>query len=169
MIANAMWYGRVQVSNDKVLTIGSIKLSAATLLVSLFGSLTVVPINTIIMNLFRKHRPKEWPADDEVIGVDGEKIQIQQSEGAKKRTKWWKKKYPLPYWCAYIAWTLAILCSLTGMFFIIMYSLQWGKEKAELWLSSLLISTLQSILLTEPTKVRPDVLWLNGFVNLVIV
>ena len=154
MLANAMWYGRVEVANDKILEIGSITISAATILVSVFGSLTVVPINTIIVTLFRKHRPKEWPADDEVIGLNGERIKVQRDGATTKRRKWWKKKYPLPYWCAYIAWALAILSSLTGMLFIILYSLQWGKEKADKWLSSLLISTVQSVLLVQPVKVR---------------
>jgi len=163
MLANAMWYGRVEVERDRILKIGSITISAATILVSVFGSLTVVPINTIIVVLFRKHRPKEWPADDEVIGLNGERIKVQQDEASKKKTKWWKEKYPLPYWCAYIAWALAILCSLTGMLFIILYSLEWGKEKADEWLSSLLISTVQSVLLVQPVKVRTVILRLFNY------
>ena len=157
MMANAMWYGTIDPASDRVLTIGPIKISAATVLVSIFGSLTVVPINLIVVNLFRKHRPKDWPADDQVMGVDGKMIKVKEVDGAKVKTKWWKKKYPLPYWCAYIAWSLAILCTLIGMFITIFYSLQWGKEKAEAWLSSLLLSTLQSVLLTEPVKVKPTV------------
>jgi len=152
MLSNAMWYGRVKVANDRVLTVGSFTLSAATTLVSVFGALTVVPINTLVVMLFRKHRPKEWQADDVVVGTRGDNIKVQQVEGTKK-IKWWKQKYPLPYWCAYIAWTIAILCSLTGMLFIILYSLQWGKEKADKWLSSLLISTVQSVFLIQPVKV----------------
>ena len=153
MLANAMWYGRVKVTNDRVLVVGPITLSAATILVSVFGALTVVPINTLVITLFRKHRPKDWQADDEVIGENGQRIQVRRLGGTMKTVKWWKQKYPLPYWCAYMAWALAILCSLTGMLFIIFYSLQWGKEKSNKWLSSLLISTVQSVVLIQPAKV----------------
>lgn len=153
MIANAMWYGRVEVANDRVLKLGTITISVATILVSVFGALTVVPINAVIAMIFRKYRPKDWPEEDEVVGVNGERIKVKRFQNSLVEKKWWKRKYPLPYWCAYIAWALAILSSLTGALFVILYSLQWGKEKANMWLSSLIISTIQSVFIIQPVKV----------------
>ena len=91
----------------------------------------------------------------QVVGANGERIKVQTTEGAtKKKTKWWKAKYPLPYWCAYVAWILAIACTVASMLFVILYSLQWGKEKADGWLSTLLLSMAQSVVLVQPIKVR---------------
>ena len=72
-------------------------------------------------------------------------------KNVKKR--FWQEKYPLPYWCTYIAWLLAVLTILISCWFVVFYSLQWGKEKSEQWLSSLLLSTLQSLVLIQPVKV----------------
>ena len=148
MISNAMWYGRANIEHDRIIKVGPLTLSAATLLVSLFGSLTVIPVNTLIVTLFRKHRPKDWPTDDTLVSTVGS----QQTQDKKKK-KWWKEKYPLPFWCAYIAWALVVAFTLTSMLFIIFYSAEWGKEKSEEWLSSLVLSVIESVLLFQPLKV----------------
>ena len=71
----------------------------------------------------------------------------------KKKKRWWRKKYPLPWWCIIIAWILSILCILCGAVFCTFYSLEWGKQKSEEWLSSLLLSFFQSAIVVQPIKV----------------
>ena len=38
-------------------------------------------------------------------------------------------------------------------FFTILYSLEWGKEKANEWLTTFLLSFFQSVIVVQPVKV----------------
>ena len=64
-----------------------------------------------------------------------------------------KKKFLFPYWCIYIAYGLAFLSSLVSGLFCCLYGFQFGKEKSEQWLASMMISFWQSVLVIQPVKV----------------
>ena len=59
----------------------------------------------------------------------------------------------LPYFCVYIAWLLCFVTTMTAATFTLFYSLMWGKEVAEQWLASILISNGQDVFVMQPTKV----------------
>lgn len=181
MIANAMWYGSVDRNEtDFAIHFGPVIVSASTLLVSIFGDLTVLPINIAVTQLFKKSRPKGLKYDNEAKAEErkrmrrektalgqssSEKTHGEKESGKKKRRmhskKKWKKKfltklkqkYWFPHWCSHLAWLLTIFICVSACFFILCYSLMWGEKKANEWLSSLIISTVQSILLVQPCKV----------------
>lgn len=62
-------------------------------------------------------------------------------------------KYPLPHFCIYIAWTIAVLSIAVPAFFVILYSLDWGKTKSLEWMSSLVLSFAQSVVFVQPLKI----------------
>ena len=64
-----------------------------------------------------------------------------------------KKKFMFPYWCIYIAYGLVFASSLVSGFFCCLYGFQFGKEKSEQWLSSMMISFWQSVIVIQPFKV----------------
>lgn len=152
MVANAMWFGVADnnTNNDFVLQFGPIILSASVILVSIFGSLTVVPINLLVVQLFRKSRPKHFTPEEKQENEE----QKRQAKSTKQAiSAFLKQKYWFPHYVTYIAWTLAIMANLASCLFVILYSLDWGAEKANKWLSSLLFSTIQSVILVQPIKV----------------
>ncbi|XP_066292394.1 polycystin family receptor for egg jelly-like isoform X1 [Branchiostoma lanceolatum] len=59
----------------------------------------------------------------------------------------------LPWWIIYVGWVLAFFSILGPAFFVILYSLQWGKAKAEGWLSCMMLSIFQSTLVVQPIKI----------------
>ena len=63
-------------------------------------------------------------------------------------------KYIFPYWVNYITWTLVVLSCAISASFVVFYSLEWGKTKSEEWLSSLLLSICQSVVIIQPIKVK---------------
>ena len=63
------------------------------------------------------------------------------------------KKYPLPHWAVYVAYALAFVGCFLSCFFCVLYSLEWGKEKAEEWLISMITSFFSSAFLIQPIKV----------------
>ena len=98
--------------------------------------------------------------DDDDDGSDIGDIEVQdESDAAENVTivakPWWKQKYPLPHWCMYAAWVLALASILGSAAFIFIYGLEWGKEKSEEWLSSLMFSFAESIMFVQPFKVLP--------------
>ena len=59
----------------------------------------------------------------------------------------------LPYCFVYLAWFLCFVSSAASATFIILYSLQWGKETSEEWLISIVMSLFVEIFVTEPVKI----------------
>ncbi|CAH1789327.1 unnamed protein product, partial [Owenia fusiformis] len=169
MIANAMWYRSDEtVTQDQALRLGPFVFTISQLWISLIGNLTVFPINMIIVTLFRRAAPKKSLIESTLKNVDskepvnkkapakkyledGENIQNKSETKSNKMKK--ISKIQFPYWCIYIAWVLAILAIALPGFFVLLYSLEWGKEKSEEWLTSVLLSTLQSTLVIQPIKI----------------
>ncbi|KAI8488060.1 hypothetical protein Bbelb_341780 [Branchiostoma belcheri] len=126
MITSAMWFrGAGQGASSVVLTIGSVELTAETLLVSLWTTLQVFPVNLIIVQIFRRCRPKGVP----------------KSSGLQ-----------LPYWSVYVGWTLLVLTTLASGFFLLLYSMEWGRDKSIQWLTAFGLSFLQSMVVVQPAE-----------------
>lgn len=127
MLASAMFYRTTaDESKDKVISFGPLKFSLQQLWIGAMSGLVVVPINFLIMTIFRKcsRNPNS------------------------------KEKKLLPSFFIYVAWILIFLSVSISCFFVLLYSLEWGKEKSEEWLTAMLISFIQSITLIQPIKVR---------------
>lgn len=91
-------------------------------------------------------------------GVESEDISFriskqERKEEAEKKKKKKKKKKLLPYWFLYIAWVICFLTCFTTAFFCVLYGLQFGKEKSAQWISSMLISFFQDVLISQPIKI----------------
>ncbi|XP_019615899.1 PREDICTED: polycystic kidney disease protein 1-like 2 [Branchiostoma belcheri] len=126
MITSAMWFrGSGQGASSVVLTIGSVQLTAEMLLVSLWTTLQTFPINFIIVQIFRRCRPKGVP----------------KSSGLQ-----------LPYWSVYVGWALLALTTLASGFFLLLYSMEWGRDKSIQWLTAFGLSFLQSMVVVQPAE-----------------
>ena len=195
MLTNAMWYQSDDVEHDQAVRLGPITFSAAALLVSIFSSLFVIPINLIIVQLFRKSKPANWEekteeecdsdsegepekegsqhdSSDEESDVESgsesdSTVSISMGDGKKSGKKgkepWWRQQYPLPHWCIYVAWGVAVTSIVVSAFFVILYSFEFGKQKSEAWLSALVFSFTESVIVIQPFKVSTGVylLYLN--------
>ncbi|XP_078681615.1 polycystin-1-like protein 2 [Branchiostoma floridae x Branchiostoma belcheri] len=143
MIANAMWYQTEDnVESPAALTIGPISFTLHQMFVSVMSSLTVLPVNLIIVQIFRKTRNK--PDDKHVFAEDLEEKSSQSRGDGEKM---------LPHWMVYVGWVLVFVSCFVSAFFTILYSLQWGSEKANNWLKSFFMSFFMSTLIIEPIKV----------------
>ena len=132
MCTSAMWYDTVD-PTQKGIEIGGITITMQHISVSFLSSLVVVPPSVIMIELFRRRKPRR--SAHHVI-----KIQ-------KKRA------LRFPWWTVFIAYFLAFASAFLGAFFSLFYSLQWGTEKSVAWLTSILFSFCQSVLLIQPLKV----------------
>nr|XP_032812313.1 polycystic kidney disease protein 1-like 2 [Petromyzon marinus] len=131
MIANAMWFGKKQAASETGggVVVGS--LSLTDILISLFSSLVEVPVSLVVVLIFRNSRS------------EGERPPGQKSS--------WRG--PWPGGCRFLGWGLIVLAVLSSGFFTILYSMEWGPEKANRWLVRFLTTFLMSVVLIQPVKI----------------
>ncbi|XP_070582204.1 polycystin family receptor for egg jelly-like isoform X2 [Ptychodera flava] len=179
MITSAMFYRdseeeQESLSSGKGLELGPIRLSYKEIYVAFISILIVSPASLIIVQLFRKC--EEPPNDQSLLcgwrnlrtwarkkytkspmilfEADSHDIRCSKKKGKVKTLAW--------YW-VYIAWILVFLSIALSGIFLIMYSMEWKKEKSERWLTSMVVAVCNSLLITEPLKV----LVLAFFVSLI--
>lgn len=172
MLANAMFY---QVGDESStgtsVHVGPFSFSIKQLSIGITSSLVVLPVNVMIVTFFRKARPAEAKTgldkDQDPHGqstkyeVWGEKAKEKskdseahnEEDGDKKKDKKKKKKKTLPHYFVYISYGLVFIACTVSATFTVFYGLTFGKEKSEGWLSSMMISFWQDVLISQPLKV----------------
>ncbi|XP_055955065.1 polycystic kidney disease protein 1-like 2 [Patella vulgata] len=63
------------------------------------------------------------------------------------------KEGVLPHFCVYIAWVIIFIAAFVSAFFLMLFSMEWGKSLSEEWLTSFFLSFLQSMVVVDPFKV----------------
>ena len=135
MMANALFYN-VDGEAENTIRVGPLKISLRQIIVGFQSCLIAVPINILIIWLFknakdkrsRKHLYNLLPFDKE-------------------------NEQRLPHSFVYVAWFLCFGVSMTSALFTFFYSLMWGKEKANEWLTCMILSMAQDIFAIQPLKV----------------
>ncbi|XP_072035408.1 LOW QUALITY PROTEIN: polycystin-1-like protein 2 [Amphiura filiformis] len=208
-------------AQQKVFKIGPIGFTMSEVVIGVIASLMVVPINLIIVQIFRITRPappsacgccskkkrhqdgdayearkmtqtpkvdeedelqrqldlleeeemKQGPIPSVSLEVDNSSrtnstqslprenrnnstatVDMAPVLGFKKKKKK-KRKFELPWGFLIVGWILATLSILVSSWMVIEVAGTFGKQKATEWLTSMMISLIQDILLTQPLKV----------------
>ena len=142
MIANAMFYN-IGGEPEGAIQVGPFKFSWKQIVVGVQSGLIVAPVNIFIVLLFKSSKPKREKGE-KYKQIDHAQQLVDQASDAGCM---------LPHFCVYFAWFLCFVTTLAAATFTLFYSLMWGKEVAEQWLSSILISNSQDIFVVQPTKV----------------
>ena len=142
MIANAMFYN-ISGESDGAIQVGPFKISWRQIVIGMQSGIIIAPVNILIVLLFKSCKARREKADKYK-----DTNQAQQLVDEIKDTG-----CMLPHFCVYIGWFLCFVTTLTAATFTLFYSLVWGKEIAEQWLASILISSGQDIFVVQPTKV----------------
>ena len=143
MVTNAMFYqfGATDTSNS--FQLGPLILSARQIIIGIQSAILVVPINVLIVFIFRNSRPKHEVAQTYDTNSDNS-----LGENTPRKSGCF-----LPRFFVYVAWVLCILTSLTSATFTVFYSMMWGTEVSNKWLTSILVSFTQDVLFIQPIKV----------------
>ena len=187
--------------------VGPFRFSWHQLYTSFISLLIVLPVNLIIVTLFRKSkRPaKEILEEKDTTSISNvfrsflKTGKIQTDKDAVKKfdhsnsndIMWLYRKYDtekfvdggadknitakerccalfrtdVPSYGIKIAWTLVVLTCVLSAFFLILYSVDWGKAKSERWLTAFFLSFIQSLFLIDPVKVNTIFfVWLNRII-----
>lgn len=171
-------------SSGTSIHLGPFSFSVKQLSIGLTSSMVVLPVNILIVTIFRKVRPPEpskerlskdqdphnqsskyaaepeleneeeskpLPETDEEELTEEEKKEKEKKK--KEENKKNKKKFSLPHYFVYVAYGLVFLASTASATFTIFYGLTFGKEKSEAWISTMMISFWQDVLVSQPLKV----------------
>ena len=154
MIANAMFYN-IGGESEGAIQVGPFKFSLRQIIVGVQSGLIVAPVNILIVFLFKSSKPRSKKGDKyEELNHAQQLVDQVRDAGCM-----------LPHFCIYFAWILCFLTTLAAATFTLFYSLMWGKEVAEQWLSSILISNGQDIFVVQPTKVMLAVVVISLFLR----
>ncbi|XP_022796828.1 polycystic kidney disease protein 1-like 2 [Stylophora pistillata] len=101
-------------------------------------------------------RKESFASNEETESIDDESLQNPQNPGflGKLRGKFQSLGGPcFPHWCVYVGWVLCILTVSLSSVFTLFYSMMWGKEQSNMWLTTMAISFIQDTLISQPLKV----------------
>ena len=119
------------------------------------------PDNTKLEEYVEKPYPRPDSANSTYSGHSDTSLIQKKKSGeiaiiSHPRTKPQKKKskkFMLPHSCVYVAYSLVYISALLSSFITFLYSIEWGKEKSLSWLSSILLSICESVIVIQPFKV----------------
>ena len=145
MITSAMFYNMGgEGPSPFAITIGSLIIDMKPFVIGLQSSIIIVPVNVVIVQIFRNLRPKEEKNSKPCSAEDEPGTESQEKKPPKGK---------LPHWFIYIAYALCYLASAASIFFTLLYSIMWGKETSTEWVIAMVTSFFQSVLLLQPIKV----------------
>ncbi|XP_078675170.1 polycystin-1-like protein 2 [Branchiostoma floridae x Branchiostoma belcheri] len=145
MVSSAMWLrDEVEIEIVRVFSLGPFSFTLNGVYTGFMASITCLPVITAIVLLFQYSRPSS-KGDRRVRDVEtGGPPEAPTQRGPVKR---------LPHGCRYVAWMLAMLSFLGSAVFTTLFSMQWGRDKTNKWLSAFLITFLADVFLMEPGKI----------------
>ena len=138
MVVNAMFYNFGSAPKDSF-QVGPIKMSWTQIKIGIQSSFIAIPVNVLVVMIFRNIKQKSRENVFDIRADDTEE----------------KEKVPgcLPHFFVYVGWIMCILTSLAAAAFIVFYSMMWGKEISNQWLTSITVSFVQDVFVSQPVKV----------------
>ena len=132
MVTNAMFY---QFSERPTHTFkfGLMVLSWRQIMIGIQSGLITIPVNMVIVTIFRNVKAYHGP-------------NLTSSPGKQKA-------FRLPHCFVFIAWSLCMSVTLTSSAFTVFYSLSWGAEISNEWLTSIFVSLVEDAIIIQPVKI----------------
>jgi len=185
MVSNAIYFKPTDKYEDPEQTkIGPLILSFQTVYVSLVSSIVSSGTVLFVSILFRKSKPgrtqkctKPKPKHaypdvrncfDHFFNECKELEKILISKGMI-----YTDGLILPFWCTFVAWFLSICGSTVAMSVLMLYSMEWGKQTTEMWLSQFVMSFGETTIVLDQIKVCSFIhyykLVKSNFIDIIII
>ena len=139
MLANAMFFNLGGETTVNTIKIGPLKVSMRQIMITLQSCLVIAPINFLIVVIFKNSKATFGKCCGKVYRVTEEHDPADDEK-------------PLHHVFVYIAWFLCFATAVTSATVVFFYSLMWGKETADEWLSSIVMSITMDILAIQPLR-----------------
>ncbi|XP_053378970.1 uncharacterized protein LOC123526495 isoform X2 [Mercenaria mercenaria] len=174
MLANAMYFNpEPEYVSPAILQVGPFRFTKQQISISMICALITTPPVMLIVFLFQ-HTKKRRNSCISCKRCCSCTLFCQKDDPTDDllRTKLLSSQVPelrgrlcFPYWFVYINWFILVAAILVPAFFILLYSIEWGKQKSEEWLTTFFMSLFESILLVDPVMVICIVLVLSVLIR----
>lgn len=134
MVANAMFY-QFSERPTHTFTFGLMVLSWRQIMIGIQSGLITIPVNMVIVTIFRN--------------VKGH---LNTDHGPNLTSPDKQRACRLPHCFVFIAWSLCMSVTLTSSAFTVFYSLSWGAEISNQWLTSIFVSLVEDAIIIQPIK-----------------
>ena len=158
---NILYYGVDNSPSTDGIKFGPyINLTLQQISIGIITNLIVFPPSILLVQMFRRiKRRKTHISELKLILNQNNLINSIDEEANNNEIKFKnpkKKSFELkfPWWFKFIAYAISFVFALVSLFFVVIKGIEFGDEKVTKWLSSLIISFLSSILLTQPLQVK---------------
>jgi len=171
MVMNIMYYGMDSGGSQQAgLQIGNFfNLTLQQISVGVITNLIIFPPSLLLIQLFRRTKRKTPRINKLKRILNENNLNSMESNADKKLTKKTEKKveFRFPWWFKIIAYLLSFAFAGVSLFFVVIKGIEFGQEKVTKWLTSLIISFLTSVLLTQPLQVTTNAfLFLSKFLTI---
>ena len=159
MLMNIMYYGMSNTASSDGLKIGSfLNITLQQISIGVITNLVIFPPTLLLIQLFRRIKRKT-PRISKLKKIleENDLLSLTESNTQNEEVKTKKKKsfeLKFPWWFKIIAYMLSFAFAAVSLFFVVIKGIEFGEEKVAKWLTSLIISFMSSILLTQPLQVK---------------
>ncbi|XP_061191524.1 uncharacterized protein LOC133199666 [Saccostrea echinata] len=159
MISHAMYFKENAIVSASQVKIGSLDFSLKDLYVSLMVALITTPPILCASFVFKKTSKSSYHLSrisSRKRSTTSEKYTSTDTDvpiNVDLTSTFDTEVTLFPKWVLYFAWFLLFASAAVSSFFLILYSIQWGKEKSTRWLIKFILSFLESIFIVDPGKI----------------
>ncbi|KAH3789114.1 polycystic kidney disease protein 1-like 2 [Dreissena polymorpha] len=168
MIANAMFYKtEADYETPPLIQAGPFRFTAQQIYVSIICALITTPPVMLLISIFKQTKRRQdmlckcctCPGVCCRFPCSSKKRDTSPDFTKQLRSIILTPEVPeftgarLPWWFIIFGWFLVVAGTLVPSFFVLLYSMQWGKQKSEEWLTSFLLSIFESMLFVDPIMV----------------
>ena len=135
MVANAMFYQFFE-RPTHTFKFGLMVLSWRQIMIGIQSGLITIPVNMLIVTIFRNV-----------------KVRLETDDGPKVTSPVRQRACRLPQCFVFVAWSLLLSVTLTSSAFTVFYSLSWGADISNQWLTSIFVSLVEDAIIIQPVKI----------------
>ena len=156
MLMNIMYYGMDNTPNADGLKIGPVNVTLQQVSVGIITNLIVFPPTLLLIQLYRRIKPRDNHIKKlkkilKEKNMPYSETENNMNEVNEKKSK--KTSLKFPWWFKFGAYALSFSLALVSLFFVVMKGIVLGNDQVTKWVTSLIISFLTSVLLTQPIQV----------------
>ena len=105
-------------------------------MIGIQSSLITIPVNMLIVTIFRNV-----------------KVRLETDDSPKVTSPDRQRACRLPQCFVFVAWSLLLSVTLTSSAFTVFYSLSWGADISNQWLTSIFVSLVEDAIIIQPVKI----------------
>ncbi|CAF1375842.1 unnamed protein product [Adineta ricciae] len=160
MFLNIMYYdlaNETKSTDGLNLSFGPIRIGPQQIMIGVIVEVFALIPSLLLVQLFRRVRPRgqqQSPLRQALYKIKGNvenNVSEQKQQQKKKEKK--KKTLMFPWWFVLLGYGLCLISVTVSILFIIARGIEFGDEKTEKWLISIISGLFSSILFTQPLRI----------------